>query len=90
MYLQTVYVPPSEKAEFQPAAVLPKLIYHLKGLVGSNAELDFSWKDDAITICDMRIPSALRYGVLYTRKEIQDLEGEFPDFKARVSKFMGS
>ena len=53
-------------------------------------ELDFSFKDDAITVTDMRIPSMLRTGVLYTRAEVQDrLDLVNPnDLAERVERFM--
>ena len=54
-----------------------------------NVELDFSFKDDAITITDMRIPSALRTGVLYTRVEVEAKADRTPgDLNARVERFM--
>ena len=57
--------------------------------VDDMIELDFSWKDDAITITDMRIPSALRTGVLYTRVEVEAKADRTPgDLNARVERFM--
>lgn len=54
-----------------------------------DAELDFSFAKDAITICDMRAPNALRYGVLFTRKELDDLAYRKPDeIERRVREFM--
>lgn len=78
----------SDAKEIQPGDVLPELIYKVKELVGFDAELDFSWKNDAVTICDMRVPSSLRYRNLYTREEIQNSGGLFPDLSLRVSRFM--
>ena len=52
-------------------------------------ELDFSWNDMAITVTDMRIPSALRTDILYTQQEVENgadrVEG---DLNARVDKFL--
>ena len=54
-----------------------------------NVELDFSFKDDAITITDMRIPSMLRTGVLYTRAEVEtSVDHRLGDFEKRVEAFM--
>jgi hypothetical protein len=54
-----------------------------------DVEIDFSWRDHAITITDMRIPSALRTGVLYTQEEVEEgadrAEG---DMNARVNAFL--
>jgi len=54
------------------------------------AELDWSFNQDAITISDMRVTNALRYGVLYTRHEIEDclykIDG---DLERRLKAFMG-
>ena len=53
-------------------------------------ELDFSFKDQAITITDMRYPSALRTGPLYTRAELDARAHESPgDLEMRVQRFMG-
>lgn len=55
-----------------------------------EAELDFSWVRDAVTICDMRMPNALRYGDLYKSAEIARDEDLKPgDFEKRVAAFMG-
>ena len=55
-----------------------------------EAELDFSWSRDAVTICDMRMPNALRYGDLYKSAEIARDEDLRPgDFEKRVAAFMG-
>ena len=58
--------------------------------VSDAIEIDFSWKDDAITITDMRIPSALRTGILYSRKEVEDrVDIVNPgDLNRRVQQFM--
>ena len=57
--------------------------------VTNEVEIDFSWRDRAITITDMRIPSALRTGVLYTQQEVEDgadrVEG---DMDIRVNAFL--
>lgn len=54
-----------------------------------DAVLDFSWARNAITICDMRRPNALRYGDLYTAAEIANgLHKAFGDFEKRVGAFM--
>lgn len=51
--------------------------------------LDFSWARNAITICDMRRPSSLRYGDLYTCEEIKNgMHKVFGDFERRVRSFM--
>ncbi len=53
------------------------------------AELDFSWSHDAVTICDMRIPNALRYGDLYSSAEVARGDDRKPgDFERRVRAFM--
>jgi hypothetical protein len=59
-----------------------------------EAELDYSFKLDAITITDMTIPSALRTGILFTRKEVEEHAdhritgaGKFQD---RVTAFMAA
>lgn len=52
-------------------------------------EIDYSWEHDAVTITDMRIPSALRTGVLYKRQEVEDhLDMQTGDFGKRVVAFM--
>ena len=38
-----------------------------------EAELDFSFSKDAITITDMRIPTAMRTGILFGRHDLDDL-----------------
>jgi len=53
------------------------------------AELDFSWPKQAITICDMRVPNALRYGILYTVAEIANEAYSDTDRERRVKAFMG-
>lgn len=83
------FEPPPEEPEIQPAAVMPKLIRRVRDLFGLDVELDFSWADDAIIVCDMRVPSALRYSILYTRTDIQKSLGKFPDLSSRIQKFMG-
>ena len=61
----------------------------LRRTVDDMIELDFSFRDDAITITDMRIPSALRTGVLYTRKEVEDRVDLHPgDINERIDRFM--
>lgn len=58
--------------------------------INPMAELDFSFSQDAITICDMTVPNALRYGALFHRNEIDDnfhkIGGEV---ERRVRAFMG-
>ena len=67
-------------AEWQP---------RVRSAVDDMIELDFSWKDDAITITDMRIPSALRTGVLYTRAEVEaKADRTLGDLNTRVERFM--
>ena len=56
--------------------------------IDENAELDFSFTKDAITICDMRIPNALRYGNLFTRKELQEGKPALGEVERRVREFM--
>ena len=53
------------------------------------AELDFSWPKQAITICDMRVPNALRYGILYTVAEVANEAYSDADRERRVKAFMG-
>ena len=54
-----------------------------------DAVLDFSWARNAITICDMRQPNALRYGDLYTGSEIDGgMYKVAGDFERRVNAFM--
>ena len=54
-----------------------------------SAELDYSFRDDAITITDIRIPSAQRTGVLYTRHEVEDYADKAPgDFEFRLDAFL--
>lgn len=56
---------------------------------GTPIELDYSFNNDAITVTDMRIPSALRTGVLYHRHEVEDkLDRVRGDFAKRVSVFL--
>jgi hypothetical protein len=53
------------------------------------AELDFSFSQNAITICDMRAPASLRYGKLFTTQEITD--GAYKpkgELERRVRAFM--
>ncbi len=63
---------------------MPKVRAH-----GLPIEIDFSFRDNAITMTDMRIPSALRTGVLYTTQDVHDgadhVEG---DFGKRVDAFL--
>lgn len=57
--------------------------------VDADIEIDFSWKDQAITVTDMRIPSALRTAVLYTQQEVENcVDREEGDFNRRVQDFM--
>ena len=57
--------------------------------VNADIEIDFSWRDKAITVTDMRIPSALRTGVLYTQQEVEDGADRTPgDFGRRVDRFL--
>lgn len=56
--------------------------------IDENAELDFSFTKDAITICDMRIPNALRYGNLFTRTELQKGQPAPGEVERRVREFM--
>lgn len=57
-------------------------------LRGQPFELDYSFKHDAITITDMRVPSALRMGVLFTRHEIEAGADLAPgEFAKRVNEF---
>lgn len=55
------------------------------------AELDFSFARDAITICDMRTPNALKYCDLFTRRELEQTRGFRPtteEVERRIRKFM--
>jgi hypothetical protein len=57
--------------------------------VAPQLDMDFSWTDKAVLLHDMSIPTAIRRGVLYTEKEIED--GVFVingDFERRVAKFL--
>jgi len=72
----------------QPADIIREWTPLLRK-IDDNAELDFSFAKDAITICDMRVPNALRYGVLYGRRDLQDGLHKLPgDFERRVRDFM--
>ena len=54
-----------------------------------SAEIDFSWSRDAITICDMRTPNALRYRDLYTTAELVNGDHKrVGDVDRRVRSFM--
>lgn len=53
-----------------------------------GVELDFSFSRDAITMCDMRTPSALRYGDLFTRKELQEGRPSLSEVERRIREFM--
>lgn len=75
-------------AEKQPADLIREWSPLLRE-IEPDAVLDFSWTRNAITICDMRRPNALRYGDLYTAVEIaHELHKTFGDFEKRVSAFM--
>jgi hypothetical protein len=79
--------PPSVK---QPSELMREWAPHVRSL-NPMAELDFSFSKDAIVICDMTVPNALRYGVLYTRAEINDgLYKLAGDIDRRVNAFMGT
>ena len=57
--------------------------------IDSCIELDYSWANSAITICDMRVPNALRYRDLYTSADLS--RGEYKrdgDLERRVKAFM--
>lgn len=57
--------------------------------IHDEIELDFSFSKNAITITDMRIPSALRTDVIYTDAEVKDWVDEKPgDFENRVNEFL--
>jgi hypothetical protein len=82
-------------AKQRPAPPPPQpaeLINRWRDLVRSIdecAELDFSFAKNAIEICDMRVPNALRYGVLFTRREIDEGAWRRPDeIERRVREFM--
>lgn len=54
-----------------------------------DAVLDFSFRDDAVTITDMRYPSVQRRAVLYTSKEIaEEADSVLGDFEKRARAFM--
>lgn len=53
-----------------------------------GVELDFSFSRDAITMCDMRTPNALRYGDLFTRKELQEGRPLLSEVERRIREFM--
>ena len=55
--------------------------------IESDAEIDFSFSKDAITICDMRAPAALRYGVLFKRAELTPRPSD-DEVRRRVREFM--
>jgi hypothetical protein len=78
---------PSPKST-QPADLVREWIPLVRD-IDRFAEIDFSYRDDAITICDMRAPAALRWGILYRRHELQDnlykIQG---DLERRVKEFM--
>jgi len=85
-------------AKSNPAPPLPKrtcadFLREWQGLSKhfGDVELDFSFQHDAITITDMRIPSALRTGVLYTRHEVADgIDRIHGDFAKRIQRFMAN
>ena len=57
--------------------------------INEDAELDYSFRDDSITITDMTIPSALRTGILFTRAEVEDhADQKFGEFAERVKAYM--
>ena len=57
--------------------------------INEDAELDYSHRDDSITITDMSIPSALRTGVLFTRAEVEDnADQKYGEFAERVKAYM--
>jgi hypothetical protein len=59
--------------------------------INPMAELDFAFAADAITICDMTVPNALRYGILFKRAEINDGLYKLPgEIEKRVRAFMGN
>lgn len=62
--------PPPVRASL--AELIQRWTPGVRAIFGYDAELDFAFVRDAITICDMRVPNALRYGDLFTRKEIED------------------
>jgi hypothetical protein len=58
--------------------------------INPMAEIDYSFNQDAITICDMTFPNALRYGVLFKRHELEDNLHKPPgEIDRRVRAFMG-
>lgn len=78
-----------EEPPRQPAQFIEEWAPYLKQ-IEADAEMDFSFRNDAVMIVDMRLPNAQKHGVLYKRQEIADgadrIEG---DFEERVRKFMG-
>lgn len=71
----------------QPADYIRQWVPMVRA-IDENAELDFSFAKDAITICDMRVPNALRYGNLFTRKELQEGKPASGEVERRVREFM--
>lgn len=56
--------------------------------IDDNVELDFSFSRDAITMCDMRAPSALRYADLFTCKELGEGQPALSEVERRIREFM--
>lgn len=72
----------------QPAELIDRWRSLVKS-IDEHTELDFSFAKNAITICDMRMPNALRYGTLFTRKECDEGVWRKPDeIERRVREFM--
>lgn len=71
----------------QPADLLRQWTRLARGIDG-NVELDFSFSRDAITMCDMRAPNALRYADLFTRKELADGQPALSEVERRIREFM--
>jgi hypothetical protein len=78
----------AQKKPTTPAQILAELIPLVRKFE-PMAELDFSFYTDAITICDMSAPNALRYGILYTRFDLDDdLHKKSGELERRVNAFM--
>lgn len=79
-----------EKARVKSPAELIAEFNPIAKAIDKKIELDYSFYRAAITICDMTVPNAMRYGDLYTLDELHENLHKIPgDLVRRIKAFMG-
>ena len=72
-----------------PADFIEKYAPEVREMAGDMADIDFSFKQDAVVIHDLRKPAAIRRGILFTSVEIRSgAHDSLGEIERRVSEFM--